>query len=146
MTGLNLVLPGNFRYQPESLKDIFGYDRLFRPVAEVEIAAMKTLADIGVMSPADFVLLTPDVEQALLDITTTEVDEREKKTKHDIRAWVQLAQERSPIALRRWMHVPLTSYDALDTARTLQFSRAHQEVIRKQTDKLISHLAGRVRE
>lgn len=142
----NLMLPGNPRYQPKSLEEIFGYDYLYREVAEVEIATMRTLGDVGIIPPADIALLTPDIEKALYAITTSEVQEREKKTKHDIRAWVQLAQERAPQGLRRWIHIPLTSYDALDTARSLQFLRAHKQVVRPLVKKLVGHFGARVRE
>jgi len=142
----NLTLPGNPRYQPKDLQAYFGYDNLFRYVAEVEIATMRTLADIGIIPPADIVLLTPEVEQKLLTITTSEVDEVERNiTKHDIRAWVRIAQERSPQGIRRWIHVPLTSYDALDTARSLQFLRAHTETVKPLADKVIGHLIERTR-
>jgi hypothetical protein len=133
----NLSLPGNPRYQPKDLQSVFGYDNLFRAVAEVEIATMKTLADIGIIPKADIASLTPAVEQELLAIPTTEVDDVESKvTKHDIRAWVRIAQGKVAPGLRRWIHVPLTSYDALDTARALQFVRGH-EVVRRLTDKVI---------
>ena len=46
----NLALPGNPRYQPKDLQRYFGYDNLFRFVAEVEIATLDTLAEIGVIS------------------------------------------------------------------------------------------------
>lgn len=140
----NLSLPGNPRYQPKDLQSVFGYDNLFRAVAEVEIATMKTLAEIGVIPEADIASLTPVVEQELLAIKTTEVDDVERKvTKHDIRAWVRIAQSKVDPGLRRWIHVPLTSYDALDTARTLQFVRGH-EVVRKLTDKVIGHFVEQV--
>ncbi len=141
---LNLALPGNPRYQPKDLQPYFGYDNLFRTVAEVEIATMKTLGEIGVIPPADIVLLTPDVERDLLAITTSEVDDVERRvTKHDIRAWVQIAQSKAAPGLRRWIHVPLTSYDALDTARALQFVRAHA-VVKQLTDKVIRHFIQHV--
>ena len=83
----NLSLPGNPRYQPKDLQAVFGYDNLFRAVAEVEIATMRTLAEIGVIPESDIALLTPDIEQQLLAISTTEVDRVEREvTKHDIRA------------------------------------------------------------
>ncbi len=135
---MNLTLPGNPRYQPKELQPFFGYDNLYRAIAEVEIATKRTLAEIGIIPPADIVLLTSAVEHALLTIPTTAVDEREKKTKHDIRAWVQLAQERLPLGLRRWIHIPLTSYDVLDTARSLQFLLAHERVVKPLTNKVIS--------
>ena len=49
----NLALPGNPRYQPKDLQSVFGYDNLFRAVAEVEIATLKTLAEIGIIPAAD---------------------------------------------------------------------------------------------
>lgn len=140
----NLSLPGNPRYQPKDLQFVFGYDTLFRAVAEVEIATMRTLAELGVIPQEDIALLTHEVEQELLSITTTEVDEVERKvTKHDIRAWVRIAQSKVDPKLRRWIHVPLTSYDVLDTARALQFVRGHQ-VVRYLTDKVIGHFIEQV--
>jgi len=141
----NLSLPGNPRYQPKDLQQCFGYDNLFRSVAEVEIATMKTLSEIGVIPKSDIATLTPDVEEQLLSIPTTEVDEVEHKvTKHDIRAWVRIAQDKVDSKLRRWIHVPLTSYDALDTARALQFVRAH-EVVKRLTDKVIERFIEQIR-
>lgn len=140
----NLSLPGNPRYQPNDLQSVFGYDNLFRGVAEVEIATMKTLADIGIIPEADIATLTPAVERELLAITTTEVDDIERSvTKHDIRAWVRIAQSKVAPGLRRWIHVPLTSYDALDTARALQFVRGH-ETVRRLTDKVVGLFADQV--
>lgn len=141
----NLTLPGNPRYQPKDLQQCFGYDNLFRSVAEVEIATMRTLAEIGIIPESDIALLTPEIEQQLLSIPTTEVDEVERKvTKHDIRAWVRIAQEKVDPKLRRWIHVPLTSYDALDTARALQFARGH-EVVKQLTNRVIGHFAEQVK-
>src|SRR5258708_20301452 len=133
----NLSLPGNPRYHPKDLQSVFGYDNLFRAVAEVEIATLKTLADIGIIPKANIASLTPAVEQQLLAITTSEVDEVEREiTRHDIRAWVRIAQSKVDPGLRRWIHVPLTSYDALDTARALQFVRGH-EAVRRLTDRVV---------
>ena len=60
------------------------YDNLFRAVAEVEIATMKTLANIGIIPSADIASLTHVVEQEFLAITRTEVEDVERfLTKHD---------------------------------------------------------------
>lgn len=131
MPAKNLTLPGNPRYQPKSLQPIFGYDNLYVPVGEFEIAALRVLGEIGVVPQDDIAQLTPEVAERILAITTTEVDEVERAvTKHDIRAWVRIAQGIFPGPLRRWVHVPLTSYDPLDTARVLQFVRAHETVLK----------------
>ena len=125
----NLVLPGNSRYQPKSLVGVFGYDSLARALVEVELAALDTLAESSVIGAEEYKLLTPEVRRNLLTITTTEMDKIERSiTKHDIRALVRLMQEILPEPLRRWVHVPLTSYDVIDTARAIQFARAHNIV------------------
>lgn len=124
----NLILPGNPRYQPKSLIPYFGYDNLYRTVAEVELANLDTLAEIGVIPKGDIKLLTPVVRDRIFDIPTTQVDKTEREiTKHDIRAWIREAQNILNPRLGRWVHVPLTSYDAIDTARILQFLRAYQQ-------------------
>lgn len=137
----NLALPGNPRYQPKDLVDILGYDNLARDLVLVELAGLDTLAETGVISAADHALLTPDVVKQLLTITTTRVDEVERAiTKHDIRALVRLMQEILPKPLRRWVHVPFTSFDVIDTARSLQFSRAHQYVVKAKLAYVIHDL------
>ena len=108
---------------------------------------MQVLAEIGIIPPDVIALLTPELQDKLLAITTTEVDEMERKvTKHDIRAWVRIAQNMMPEPLRRWVHVPLTSYDALDTGRAMLFALAHQKVVQPKADCLITLLADRVEE
>ena len=141
----NLMLPGNPRYQPKSLQMYFGYDNLMVPVVEVEIAGLQVLGETGIIPAADYALLTPEVISQLMDITTSEVDEVERKiTKHDIRALVRLMQEILPPPLRRWAHTPFTSYDPLDSARSITFVRAQQYVVGPKVKRAIFLLADLV--
>lgn len=138
---VNLALPGNPRYQPKSLRDYFGYDMLVSWYVRVEIATMRTLADMKIIPAEEIALLTPEVEAKLLEITTTEVDDLERTvTKHDIRALVRIMQELMPHALRRWVHVPLTSYDVIDTARALMFLEAHRSVVRPPIVRIMQEM------
>jgi adenylosuccinate lyase len=138
----NLMLPGNPRYQPKSLVEIFGYDNLYQPMIEVELAVLEVLNEIGVIPQEDFALLTPEVRANVLQIRTTEVDLLERKvTKHDIRALVRKIQERVDEKLRRWIHVPLTSYDTIETGRVLQFARSYEKVVGPETDRVIGLFA-----
>lgn len=143
---LNLVLPGNPRYQPNDLQKYFGYDRLYSTVAEVEIATMQTLGEIGVIPPAEMELLTADVIEQLENILTSEVDRLERIIKHDIRAWVMLAQKIVKEKLARWVHVPLTSYDALDTGRILQYKRAHSLAIKPAARTVVAIMRDKARQ
>ncbi len=75
------------------------------------------------------------------------MDETERKvTKHDVRAWIRLAQAEAPGDLHRWIHILLTSYDPLDSARTLMFVRAHHLVVAPLIKKLITELAHKIDE
>lgn len=139
----NVVLPGNPRYQPKALQGIFGYDNLYRHVATVEMAVLDTLFEIGIIPKADMELLTGEMRVKIAAIRTTDVDRVEREvTHHDIRAWVRLAQEILPLPLRRWVHVPLTSFDALDTARALQFKDAYQQALQPAIKKVFNILGA----
>lgn len=143
----NLALPGNPRYQPKDLKEVFGYDNLARTLIEVELAALDSLISIGVIKKKDADLLTPDVRGKLFTITMSEVDQVEREiTKHDIRALVRCMQEIMPAPLRRWVHVPLTSYDVLDTARSIQFVRTYKDVVRPKARAVLVSLHDRAIE
>lgn len=124
---LNEVQPGNPRYQPRVTKPILGYDHLYRPYVEVELAMLRALANRGVI-PADVIAtLTPQLEARLLTITTTEVDKVERaETNHDIRALVLVMKRRmGNRRLARYLHLGLTSYDVIDTGRALMSKRAY---------------------
>jgi len=143
----SLSLPGNPRYQPKSLVEIFGYDNLYVPVAQVELAGMQVLADVGVIPRQEIALLSQNAIDNILLIRTSVVDELERKvTKHDIRALVRKIQELLPEALRRWVHVPFTSYDPLETGRILQYTRAHRHVINPKAREVIRIFAGLVKK
>jgi adenylosuccinate lyase len=144
---LDLSLPGNQRYQPQELKEIFGYDRLYLGLAKVEIAALEVLHEIGVIADEEILLLTPAAKRKLCLIRTTEVDGVERKfTKHDVRAWVRIAQEILDPHIGRWLHVPMTSYDPLDSGRAWQFMQAYQLALRPALNEVIILFIERIRE
>jgi adenylosuccinate lyase len=125
----------------------FGYDNLYRPVVEVELVTLEVLSEIGVIPAEDMILLTPEKREQVLSIVTTEVDKVEREvTRHDIRALVRLIQEILGPRLGRWVHIPLTSYDALATARSLQFVRAHKEAVRPSIKKVAAIFIEKIRE
>lgn len=141
----NLVLPGNPRYQPREIKDFFGYDNLYSGLAKVEIATLETLGEIGIIPPEEIKTLVPELKEKLLAIPTTQVDKVEREiTHHDVRAWIREAQGIMNHALARWVHIPLTSYDALDTGRTIQFYSAYQKALKPSLRETIGLLADLV--
>ena len=146
----NLALPGNPRYQPKQLKDFFGYDNLYLGLGMVEIANLDVLADIGVIPKKTILKLTPNTRKKLLAITTSEVDEVErtdtpefgKKTKHDVHAWVRIAQSIVHADLKPWIHVLLTSYDPLDSGRIWLYTEAYKRAVSPSIQTVVINLAG----
>jgi adenylosuccinate lyase len=147
MENLNTMLPGNSRYQPKQLVPVFGYDNLYKKVAQVEIATLETLGEMKIIPPKDFKKLTREVKQKLLCIKTSEVDIAEREiTHHDIRAWVRCAQKILDKDIAQWLHIPLTSYDALDTARILQFREAYEISIKPSLSRVVDIFSNLVKE
>ncbi len=143
----NLTLPGNPRYQPKQLMGTFGYDNLVRVVYEVELAGLDVLGEIGLIPAEDLRELTPDIREKILQIPTSQVDVVERTiTKHDVRAAVREMQEILPRQLRRWVHMPFTSYDPLDTGRSLQFVRAQKQAVAPALDQVIKQMGKFTRE
>ena len=141
------MLPGNPRYQPKVLQEHFGYDNLFRTVGRVEIASLQVMAAMGLMPASTLALLTQKVECNILALTTTAIEETERKiTKHDIRAWIYEAQKLVPPELGRWLHIMLTSYDPLDTGRMLQYTEAHRDAVAPACRKLLETMIQLVRK
>jgi hypothetical protein len=75
---LNLALPGNPRYQPKNMVEAFGYDYLYRTLADVEFANIDTLHEIGVIRHEEWLLLTPEVREQVRQIPTTLIDQIER--------------------------------------------------------------------
>ncbi len=147
MEKLNNILPGNPRYQPKQMMPVFGYDNLYKKVAQVEIAALETLGEMKIIPQKDFKKLTKESKQKLLDIKTSEVDVVEREiTHHDIRAWVRCAQKILDKDVAQWVHIPLTSYDAIDTARILQFREAYLTSIKPSLHEVVNILSKLVKE
>jgi adenylosuccinate lyase len=122
----NLMMPGHPRYQPKDLAKIFGHDTSYCGLARVEFANLQVLGEIGVIPPEVMIMLSPEIMSMVLDIPASSVDATEREvTQHDVRAWVLEAQKIMDPSIGRWLHVLLTSYDALDTGRILQYLDAH---------------------
>ena len=150
-----LEMPGNHRYQPDSLKPYFGHDNIARFYFDVEWALLKVLAKLNILPPKTTVLLTDEMCQTLRSkITTTLEDAIERAiTKHDIRAllaavryFLMATRKHLAAILARWFHIPATSYDTIDTARIVAYKRAFWEVSFPALLKLIGSLKVKVVE
>jgi len=150
-----LEMPGNPRYQPDSLKAYFGYDNIARFYFEVEWALLKILARLGILPGELTIFLADDVSGILRQRVNTTLEDKIEKavTKHDIRALVAIIRyflaangSRQTKILAKWLHVPATSYDIIDTARVVAYKRAFWEVSFPALLKLVDFLREKVIE
>src|SRR4030042_5711721 len=115
--GRNLQMPGDGRYQPDALKPYLGYDQWAAWLLVVEWTWLKTLAKIGkIPEEARHLINLPQLKKLMSLISTTIQAIREKKTRHDLRALIELMCENIPRVLRRWVHFCATSYDVIESA------------------------------
>jgi adenylosuccinate lyase len=143
----NLIMPGIPRYQPAQLKPYFGHDVTYTGATLVEVANLLALIENKIIPESEAILLTNDKIHKILSITGTQVEALERtKTKHDIRALVQIIQEIVGPEIGKWIHVPLTSYDALDTGRAYMYQLAYKNVIDPSIRSTVKDLLFMVRK
>jgi adenylosuccinate lyase len=87
---------------------------------EVELAALDAWAELGVV-PAESVRT---IRTAAVPPTPARVAEIERRTNHDLAAFVDAVGEDLDEEGRRWLHYGLTSSDIIDTALALQVREA----------------------
>ncbi|HUX39213.1 MAG TPA: lyase family protein [Rectinemataceae bacterium] len=110
----------------EALSSRVSERAMLRSCARVEAALVQAhLARRGKADPALFSLL----ERAALDIDPAAVAAEEEKTRHNIRALVNVYQRALPSDLAPLVHLGATSADILDTARSLAIRSAVLEVV-----------------
>ena len=118
---------------------VWSEERKLEAWLQVEIAVCETLAEQGVIPPADLEQI-----KARAAATPEAVREREQVTDHDVAAFVDVVSGAVGEA-GRWIHYGLTSSDVLDTALALQLREAGAEIV-PGADALTKALVKRARE
>ena len=102
------------RYSRPPMRQIWSEDRKFSVWLEIEVLACEALAEIGVIPQED-----AETIRAKARFSVDEIDEIEKRTQHDVIAFLEnVASYVGPAA--RWIHQGLTSSDILDTTLAVQ--------------------------
>ncbi len=117
--------PTDYRYAVEDLRAYLSDEAYVRYKAKVEVALAEVFANRGLLTRE----LCDEIAAAAADLTAEEVDEEEQKTKHDIRALVNVLQRRVSKEARPFVHLGATSYDVVDTANALRYKDAVLKVI-----------------
>src|SRR5205809_183898 len=86
-------------------------------MARVEGALALALADVGITDKS----VANAIASAADRITAQEVADEESRTRHDVRALVNVIRAQVPDEAKRFVHLGATSYDIVDTANALRY-------------------------
>jgi len=93
--------------------------------ARVEGALALALSDVGVCDKA----IANAIASAADSITAQEVAEEETRTRHDVRALVNVIRAQVPDEAKRFVHLGATSSDIVDTANALRYRECIDRVL-----------------
>jgi len=94
-------------------------------MARVEGALALALADVGITDKS----VANAIASAADRITAQEVAEEETRTRHDVRALVNVIRAQVPDEAKRFVHLGATSYDIVDTANALRYRECVDRVV-----------------
>jgi adenylosuccinate lyase len=136
----------------DSLSSILGEEAAVRYCARVEASLLKALlrrtapGDAHGGSSGRTEKLAAAIDAAAAAIDPEAVYEEEKKTRHNIRALVNVLKGMLPEEVRPLLHLGATSADILDTAAALRYRDTLRAVILPRLCDLESELIRRCRE
>jgi adenylosuccinate lyase len=110
----------------ESLSSILSERAQVRWCARVEAALLVTHLELRGRSDPE---LFASIEAAAESVDPSEVYAEEEKTKHNIRALVNVLQRKVPSDVASFVHMGATSVDILDTAKSLSLKEAALKVV-----------------
>lgn len=109
----------------EKLSSYLSEDAFVRYQLRVEIALARALAGLGMCPPE----AARQIESAAAQVEPGQVYEEESVTRHNIRALVNCIRQGVAEEFRPFVHLGATSADILDTARSLQYREATDNLV-----------------
>ena len=131
---MNPVSVLDYRYGTEQMRDIFRADSYLGFLMEVEATLSEVQESLGLIPKKS----SKDIRKAITQVTRKRVEEIEDEINHDIMAVVKAIEEKSGDS-GKWIHFGATSYDIVDTARSLQHKKA-LKLIEKAIESLLKSL------
>ncbi len=128
------------RYEDKKIKSIWSQNNRIKKFIRIEAGLLKYYESVGYVKKNTYKKLLS------AKVSTKEVDEREKITKHDIIAFLEVLEEKSGVS--KGLHMGLTSSDILDTATGLQIkeTRKYIEKILKKLEDVLWEKANEYKE
>ena len=137
---MNPVSVLDYRYGTDQMREIFRADSYLGFLMEVEATLAEVQESISLIPKNS----SRNIRQAIHQVTRKRVEEIESEINHDIMAVVKALEEKSGDA-GKWIHFGATSYDIVDTARSLQhknalilIEKAMEELLKLHTEILHS--------
>jgi len=137
-TNYNTIDPLDGRYYEAEIASYLSERSRIAYQAYVEAALARTLADFGICS-AD---IANEIEDTASRVTAEAVAEREKTTKHDVKALVDCIKAELSAEAQPYVHFGATSYDIVATALSLQLRAAMNELVIPRLSELEKTLLG----
>jgi adenylosuccinate lyase len=100
-------------------------DASIRYKARVEGALARAMAESGLCPEG----AADAIERACAAIVPAEVADEEARTRHDVRALVNVIRARLPDDAKPFVHLGATSYDVVDTANALRYRECVESVL-----------------
>jgi len=98
---------------------------VIRYQARVEGALAQAMADAGICDRG----VADAIARAADRVTPQDVADEEAKTRHDVRALVNVIRAQVPDDAKRFVHLGATSYDIVDTANALRYRECVERVV-----------------
>ena len=98
---------------------------VIRYQARVEGALAQAMAEAGICDKQT----AEAIARAADRVTPQEVADEEAKTRHDVRALVNVIRAQVPDDAKRFVHLGATSYDIVDTANALRYRETVERVL-----------------
>jgi len=113
----NEICVFEWRYGSKEMRDLLSRKNIVKTMAEVEVALLYALFKAGVINEDE----SKRVKEVIEKINIERINELEKKLGHDVMALtVHLAE----LSGAKYIHYGATSYDIIDTAYAIIFSKA----------------------
>lgn len=108
------------RYSIKAIEDIFSDSSKYKKWLKIEILLLKYLSKKGFLNTA----VVAEFEEEAVTIPY-KIRELEKKTNHDVVAFINQISESAKPFIKKWIHFGLTSSDLVDTANSMMFREAN---------------------
>jgi adenylosuccinate lyase len=119
------ISPLDSRYYHPALSLYLSYAATIRYQARVEAALAAAMADVGICDRA----VATAIAGAADRVTPEAVAAEEAKTRHDVRALVNVIRANVPDEAKRFVHLGATSYDIVDTANALRYRECVERAV-----------------